>query len=278
MRRFGITLRNAALAAILAVGANYFTQGFAYNLNTYPFNMGYGLLWPLTNTFGYGITNPYYVLTRAMQQTAYSPYGYVPYGNRFPNSYNNLNNLSGMQNYNQANQANGAYNANPAAYNQQYMNNLPPGVNGGVSANQGPVQDQIAYQGQQNNPSNIQTLQNGSFQSPGRFPGQSQGQSPGQSLGSMPNAAPDRFANGNMQGNTPFATGFFDLINRQYKGDIGRAFKDKDVVSWAQALGLPVSQNHANFGKVRKDAISSVLHDQSMDASSKLEALRILMR
>jgi hypothetical protein len=273
MRRFGNTLRNAvALAIVLACGAH--SNGLAYNLNTYPFNLGYSLLWPLNNTFGYGITNPYYVLNRAFQQTAYSPYGYVPYGNRFPNSYNNLNNLSGMQNYNNqangANGTNGAINANPTAYNQQYMNNLPPGVNGGVSSNAGPPMDQIAYQGQQS-PSNIQTLQG----QPGAGSNRQTLQS-GQNQ--FPNPAPDRSAGLNMQGNSPFAAGFFDLINRQYKGDIGRAFKDKDVVAWAQALGLPVSQTHSNFGKVRKDAISSVLRDQSMDAGSKLEALRILMR
>jgi hypothetical protein len=275
MRRFGTTLRFAiAFAAVLTAGISSGNNsvGLAYNLNTYPFNMGYSLLWPLTNTFGYGITNPYYVLNRAFQQTAYSPYGYVPYGSRFPNSYGNLNNLSGMQNY-QNYQPNGANNANPSAYSQQqYMNNLPPGVNGGVSSNAGPpVQDQIAYQGQ----SGVQTLQGAPS---GSMRGAPLGSMQGTPLGSMPTAAPNRFAGANMQGDTPFVTGFFDLINRQYKGDIGRAFKDRDVVAWAQALGLPISESHSNFGKVRKEAISRVLRDNSMDASSKLEALRVLMR
>ncbi len=79
--------------------------------------------------------------------------------------------------------------------------------------------------------------------------------------------------------NAPLAEAFVYTVNSKYEGDIGSALKDKDMRSWAHALGL-VDENKAEklaLGDYRIGAINHILHDDTLDTNSKLKTLKILM-
>jgi len=284
----------AATTAVLLNADAKPVQAYDY---MYP-NLAYSLLWPLTSTFGYGITNPYYVMNRLMLQNAYSPYGYLPYGNTY-NSYGSLRNLSGLQNFSnyQPNGLQGNFTTqgnfnqpgnlyqpvvfNPQRNSNQQGNYIPPTNSNNSLANQ---QGQVnSNQGQsynwQNQP-NAQSADPFSTQNPGYL-----ASNPGQAaqIGTppVPALAPSRFVGKEAQSpQSSFVAGFFDLLANKYRGDVTRAFKDGDMQAWAAALGIPVpdASSLAKLGHVRKQAIASLLKDNSLDANGKVEALRILLR
>jgi hypothetical protein len=249
----------------------------AYNLGYT--NFGYSLLYPLTN-LAYG---PYYILNRAMMQNVYSPYGYTPYGGRFSsgNPYSNLNNLSGTQNFsnytpngypgnwNQPSQTlSGNYPQQPANFNPQ--GNYPPPVNNlnNNSKGQDPFSPiaQSHVPGQPTGPANSsQALAAAGANSGAKGP--------------EPTLAPNRFGGRQSQTEGSFAGDFLDVISNKYHGDVGHAFKDDDVRVWAQALNIPIPEDAAldKMGHVRKQAITSVLKDNSLDTNNKIEALRVLL-
>jgi hypothetical protein len=261
------SLSRKVMAAIAGVSSCtlFVAPAQAYNLGYT--NFGYSLLYPLTN-LAYG---PYYILNRAMMQTVYSPYGYTPYGGRFNsgNNYSNLNNLSGNQNFsnyapngyagnwNQPSQTlSGNYPQQAANFNPQ--GNYPPPVNNLNNNQKG--QDPFSPITQP-----PQALAAGSGNSGATTPG--------------PSVAPSRFGGGQSQIGGSFAGDFLNVISNKYHGDVGRAFKDDDVRAWAQALNIPIPENAAleKMGRVRKQAIMSVLKDNSLDSNSKIDALRVLL-
>jgi hypothetical protein len=266
----------------------------AYNLGYT--NIGYSMLYPLTN-LAYG---PYYILNRVMMQNVYSPYGYSPYGGKFGGlgnssyGYNNLNNLSGNQNfsnYNNQNSNQGNWNrqgyTNPSGnYSQQANSNQQGNLNQNGNANSNSYQDPFAPVQQPYN-----TGQPGSQQIDANS-GRSAQPNPSQVLASgggsfppgaasVPSPAPNRY--GGRQQQQPdqgaFAGEFLNVLSNKYHGDAARAFKDNDVRAWAQALNIPIPDNGSleKMGHVRKQAITSVLRDNSLDSSNKLDALRILL-
>lgn len=270
-----------AVAALIPLAA----PAQAYNLGYT--NIGYSMLYPLTN-LAYG---PYYILNRVMMQNVYSPYGYSPYGGRLGlgNSsygYNNLNNLSGNQNFSNYNQNSqqGNWNRNPSGnYNQQ----ANPAQNGTTNNNG------YGYNPQDPFSTNPQAYNNGSNagqstpQQIDAATGRTSSANPSQVLaagngyppaaGGTPSLAPNRFGATPYQG--AFASEFLNVLGNKYHGDASRAFKDNDVRTWAQALSIPIPDNGSldKMGHVRKQAIMSVLKDNSLDTANKIDALRILL-
>jgi hypothetical protein len=284
----------------------------AYDMNFA--NLGYSLIWPLTNTVGLG---PYYVMNTLMRQSNGASYGYLP----FTNAYANIRNYNPSPYYaNYAaqgypgyagyagqqqgyNQQNSAYPNAQSAYNPP--TNLNPYYNQNYNPSQaGPNQQVPPMLNQQQSqfPSQSQNMVNGTTLSnlgPGQAvpnspapsgafsaPAASTGATPAfPSAAPSPSLAPNRFNGKDTQlsqssTQSPFAANFLTLLDSKYKGDVTHAFKDNDMQAWAQALNIsvPSAAELAKFGHVRKQAISSVLKDPSLDAPSKIEALRILMR
>jgi hypothetical protein len=266
----------------------------AYNLSFG--NVGYSMLYPLTN-LAYG---PYYILNRVMMQNVYSPYGYSPYGGRyagFGNSqygYNNLNNLSGNQNFNGQNgnqgmNAAGNYSqqqnyTQPANYNQQtnyqQQGNLSQPLN---QSNHGAYNPSDPFAtGQQANygAAGVAPIDpiNGRTQAPNSSQYLAAGGS-NQPATAQPSLAPNRLGGTAMPPQGAFGSEFLDVISNKYHGDVSRAFKDNDVRAWAQALNLQIPEGASldKMGHVRKQAIQSVLKDNSLDTPNKIEALRILL-
>jgi hypothetical protein len=257
----------------------------AYNLGYT--NMGYSMLYPLTN-LAYG---PYYILNRVMMQNVYSPYGYSPYGGKFGGlgnssyGYNNMNNLSGNQNFSNYNQNNNQGNwnrQNPSGnYSQQPNSNQQGSLNQNGNTNNGSYTNQDPFSPA---PQPYNAGQPGSQQFDANN-GRTAQPNPSQVLaaggGSLPPGgpapAPNRYGGRPDQG--AFANEFLNVLSNKYHGDASRAFKDNDVRAWAQALNVPIPDNGSldKMGHVRKQAINSVLKDNSLDTGSKLDALRVLL-
>jgi hypothetical protein len=256
----------------------------AYNLGYT--NFGYTLLYPLTN-LAYG---PYYILNRAMMQNVYSPYGYTPYGGRFSsgNPYSNLNNLSGTQNFSNytpngypgpSQTLSGNYPQQAANFNPQ--GNYPPPIN---NLNNNPKsQDPFSPITQPYAPGQASMPQNGLNHNRSTPPNSPQvvaaGGANSNAAAAGPALAPNRFGGEQSQTGGSFAGDFLDVISNKYHGDVGHAFKDDDVRVWAQALNIPIPENDVleKMGHVRKQAIMSVLKDNSLDTNNKIEALRVLL-
>lgn len=81
-------------------------------------------------------------------------------------------------------------------------------------------------------------------------------------------------------GHAPLANGFVETVNSQFNGDISKALFSPDTRAWARAVGV-VSHDtvfDADLSSDRIDVIKKILKDDNLDAVSKLEAVRILLR
>lgn len=79
---------------------------------------------------------------------------------------------------------------------------------------------------------------------------------------------------------SPLAQGFIDHLNSKYEGDLSKALANSDTRSWARAMGVIDESvgDGAYLPADRLDTVSRILKDNSLDAVSKLDTMRILLR
>lgn len=83
-----------------------------------------------------------------------------------------------------------------------------------------------------------------------------------------------------LSGSNPVAAHFIETINGRFDGDIGKAFKHSETRNLAEAMGLidRKSFSAGDLSPERVDTISRILKDNHLDATSKLDAMRIMLR
>jgi len=83
-----------------------------------------------------------------------------------------------------------------------------------------------------------------------------------------------------LAGNTPLASGFVDLVNTKFHGDISEALFDPETRSWARAIGLVDTSEvfDANLSHERIELIDRVFKDRSLDPVRKIETVKVLLR
>jgi hypothetical protein len=80
--------------------------------------------------------------------------------------------------------------------------------------------------------------------------------------------------------NAPLAQGFVSMVNTKFDGDISKALFNADGRSWAHTVGL-VDNNEifgADLSQERVLVINKIFKDPGLDACSKLDAAKILLR
>jgi hypothetical protein len=80
--------------------------------------------------------------------------------------------------------------------------------------------------------------------------------------------------------NAPLAQGFVTMVNSKFDGDISKALFNADGRSWAHTVGL-VDNNEifgADLSQERVLVINKIFKDPGLDACSKLDAAKILLR
>ena len=78
--------------------------------------------------------------------------------------------------------------------------------------------------------------------------------------------------------NAPFASSFIDTVNNKYNGDIQSALSDQNTRAMAHNLGLIGGGNaNLNLSEERKSVIGRIMHDDSLDAASKMAAVKALL-
>lgn len=78
--------------------------------------------------------------------------------------------------------------------------------------------------------------------------------------------------------NSPLSTGFIEMVNSKYHGDLAAALKDPDARSWAQAIGLLGSGADTEIEQKKAEVIKNILTDNKMDSSSKVQSVAAVMR
>lgn len=256
----------------------------AQYFNNMPYYLGSSLLWPLSRLFlggsnTYNYMNPYYIGNTLVSRTVNTSgifrapgYGPMPMG------------LAGYQDeepLNSPRQRNrpfryGQYGVDQTAYAGGYITPDPDAV----------VPQQVGQPGAPGMPAII----------PGQpVPLQQAGQTAG-----MPPVAPQRKKHKHSHAQqlqapqqtpppsvvqqhpspAPLAQGFIDLVNSKYDGDISKALFNADSRAWAHTVGL-VDNNDifgADLSQERVNVISRIFKDPGLDAVSKLEAAKILLR
>lgn len=79
---------------------------------------------------------------------------------------------------------------------------------------------------------------------------------------------------------SPMATGFIDVVNQQYNGDLSKALFDPATRSYAKAVGLISSDDlfDTNFTPEKIELIRKVLADDREDAATRLTTVRMLIK
>lgn len=79
---------------------------------------------------------------------------------------------------------------------------------------------------------------------------------------------------------SPLAAHFIETVNGRFDGDIAKALKHSETRNLAEAMGLIDRKGFSvtSLNQSRIDAISSIFKDTSLDATSKLDAMKILLR
>lgn len=91
---------------------------------------------------------------------------------------------------------------------------------------------------------------------------------------------PEQSASATFPGHAPLANGFVETVNSQFNGDISKALFNPETRAWARAVGV-VSHDDvfdADLSSDRIDVIKKILKDENLDAVSKIDAVRILLR
>jgi hypothetical protein len=78
----------------------------------------------------------------------------------------------------------------------------------------------------------------------------------------------------------PLAQGFVQVLNEQYGGNIGNALRDKDLRKYAHSVGLIDSDKYAadKIASQKIDLIRAILADSTESASTKINAVRMLLK
>jgi hypothetical protein len=283
------TIPLVALSIALSFGALPQPAQAQY-FNNMPYYLGTSVLWPLSRVlFGssntYNYMNPYYLGNTLVNRTVTGTgilrapgYGPMPMG---------LAEYTDEEPLNSPRQRNrpfryGQYGVDQTAYASGFRNPDPDAV----------VPQAVGQPGAPGMPAII--------------PGQAQGvpaplpvQQVGQTAG-MPPLAPQRHKHKQSRAEklqqqqqlaplsavpaavspAPLAQGFVDLVNSKYDGDISKALFNADSRAWAHTVGL-VDNNDifgADLSQERVNVISRIFKDPGLDACSKLEATKILLR
>lgn len=79
---------------------------------------------------------------------------------------------------------------------------------------------------------------------------------------------------------SPLAAHFIETVNSRFDGDIAKALKHSETRNLAEAMGLVERKGFSvtSLNQSRIEAISHIFKDQSLDATSKLDAMKILLR
>lgn len=79
---------------------------------------------------------------------------------------------------------------------------------------------------------------------------------------------------------SPLAAHFIETVNGRFGGDIGKALRHSETRNLAEAMGLIDRQGFSvtSLGQDRIETISRIFKDPSLDPSSKLDAMKILLR
>ncbi len=281
-------------AAILAASSLCLQPAQAYYINYSPY--GYGnwsyLAWPLTSVF-YQLATPYYAYGRSMtfpfnMMNSTTGYFHSPnYWNPSAPDSNYANNFqSGGQfsYYGNSGSGSGQYPFGPGAYSgwsrQQSMaanraqdQGLLNGANNALNPGQ---PGQAPLQGIPQPPfSPNQQMPAGGFVPPGsNVPGVPPIVKP---PGAPFQAAP-AVAGSPMQG--PLSQMFVDRVNKKFKGNIKTALFDPDTRSLARAVGLvgPGDVFDADLSSGRVSMVKQIFGDPSLDPTSKLNAVRALVK
>lgn len=83
-----------------------------------------------------------------------------------------------------------------------------------------------------------------------------------------------------LSGSNPVAAHFIETINGRFDGDISKAFKHSETRNLAEAMGLIDRKNFSagDLSQERIDTISRILKDGHLDTTSKLDAMKIMLR
>lgn len=102
-------------------------------------------------------------------------------------------------------------------------------------------------------------------------------QQPAQPMNMMPAGAA---SNVPQHLSSPLAAHFIETVNSRFDGDISKALKHSETRNLAEAMGLVDRKGFSagSLNQARIDAISSIFKDTSLDATSKLDAMKILLR
>ncbi len=79
---------------------------------------------------------------------------------------------------------------------------------------------------------------------------------------------------------SPLAAHFIETVNGRFDGDISKALQHSETRNLAEAMGLIDRKGFSvsNLNQARIEAISQIFKDPSLDATSKLDAMKILLR
>ncbi len=79
---------------------------------------------------------------------------------------------------------------------------------------------------------------------------------------------------------SPLAAHFIETVNGRFGGDIAKALRHSETRNLAEAMGLVDRQGFSvnGLGQDRIETISRIFKDPSLDPSSKLDAMKILLR
>ncbi len=95
---------------------------------------------------------------------------------------------------------------------------------------------------------------------------------------SQPPSAPAQAASAASTSTAPFAMAFINNVNSEYNGDIRKALANPSSRAWAESLGLSFKGNNKfAISDERSGIIERVLKDNSLDAVSKLNTVKILL-
>lgn len=78
----------------------------------------------------------------------------------------------------------------------------------------------------------------------------------------------------------PLGQGFIQVVNERFGGDIALALRDKDLRKYARSVGLIDSDKVAadKMPQEKLDLIRAILADRSESASTKINAVRVLLK
>lgn len=79
---------------------------------------------------------------------------------------------------------------------------------------------------------------------------------------------------------SPFVQAFVDHVNNNFGGDLNKALSDKETKGYARAIGLFNSENDPapTIPAERSEMIKHIMSDPSEDATTKLNAIRLLLK